>query len=114
MMTRVDGGSMPSPPSGNVVRRELIAPPVPYAAPRTELEERMADIWRTALNMDRVGINDDFNDLGADSMIAAIIFGEIEESFGITIPMATILVAPTIAQLAVKVSERVAAPDGAP
>ena len=113
-MTAVDGGSMSSPPSGSVVRRELIAPPVPYVEPRTELEGRIAGIWRTALNMDRVGIDDDFNDLGADSMLAAIIFGEIEESFGITIPMSTILVAPTIAQLAVKVGELISARITAP
>jgi acyl carrier protein len=108
MMEMIDGGSMSSPPSGTVVRRELIAPPVPYVAPRTELEGQIAGIWRDALNMDRVGIDDDFNDLGADSMLAAIIFGEIEESFGITIPMAT------IAQLAVKVAELIAARNGTP
>ncbi len=103
MMAAIDGGSMSSSHSDSVVRRDLIGPPGPYVAPRTELEGRIAEIWRDALNMDRVGVEDDFNDLGANSFIAAVIFGEIEEKFGITIPMATILAAPTIAQLAPRV-----------
>jgi acyl carrier protein len=87
----------------------MLAPPVPYVAPRTETERRLEGIWREVLNMDRVGIEDDFNDLGGDSFLAAIIFGEIEEVFAITIPMATLLVAPTIARLAQPVDALVAA-----
>ncbi len=106
---RFDGGFMSQSHSDNVVRRELLGPPGPYVAPRTELEGRLAEIWRDVLNMDRVGVEDAFNDLGADSVLAAIIFAEIEETFGITIPMATLLVAPTIARLARRVDELVSA-----
>ncbi|HXQ49900.1 MAG TPA: phosphopantetheine-binding protein [Stellaceae bacterium] len=87
----------------------MLAQPVAYFPPRTETERRLEGIWREVLNMDRVGIEDDFNDLGGDSFLAAVIFGEIEEIFTITIPMATLLVAPSIARLARKVDELVSA-----
>ena len=89
--------------SDDVVRREQLGQATRYVAPRTELEKRLADIWRKALNMDRVGVEDDFNDLGGDLFLAAVIFGEIEETFAITISMVTILAAPTIALLAPRV-----------
>ena len=77
--------------------------PRPYVAPRTPTEQRLAEIWRTALSMDRVGVEDSYNDLGGDSFLAAIIFKMIEDTFRVTIPMATLVDAPTIAELAPKI-----------
>jgi acyl carrier protein len=97
------GRSMPLPPSDDEIRREQLGQATPYVAPRTELERQLAGIWRAALNMDLVGVDDNYNDLGGDSFLAAVIFSEIEATFAISIPMSTILRAPTIAQLASKV-----------
>lgn len=88
-----------------LIRREQLPLPVPYAAPRTPAERKLAEIWRKALNMDRVGINDDYNDLGGDSFLAAVIFAEITEAFSILMPMASLIHAPTIALLAPKVDK---------
>ncbi len=83
-----------------VVLRAQLPLPRPYVAPRTPTEERLERIWRTALSMDRVGVEDNYLDLGADSFLATVIFAMIEEEFGHRMPWATIVGAPTIAELA--------------
>jgi len=86
-----------------VVRREMLPLPSPYVSPRSPTEEKLAAIWCESLSMDRVGVKDAYEELGIDSFLAAAIFSEIEEVFGVSIPMATLLTAPTIEQLAVAV-----------
>jgi acyl carrier protein len=88
-----------------LVRRDMLPLPSPYAGPHTPTQEKLAEIWRVALSMDRIGINDSYEDLGVDSFLAAVIFSAIEEAFQISLPMATLLTAPTIEQLAVKVDQ---------
>jgi len=90
--------------SAAISRREI---PVlgPYVSPRTETERKLAAMWQDALDIDQIGITDDYNDLGRDSLAAASIFVEIEEVFGLAIPMAAMVDAPTIEQLAHKIDE---------
>jgi acyl carrier protein len=78
-----------------------------YVPPRTATEQKLADIWRDTLGMDQVGIEDAYEDLGGDSLLAAGIFAEIEQTFAIEIPMATLVDAPTIEQLARRVDQLV-------
>jgi acyl carrier protein len=78
-----------------------------YVAPRTVTEQRLAGIWCKALGMDEVGATDSYENLGLDSLLAAGIFAEIEQTFQISIPMATLVDAPTIEQLAVRIDELV-------
>ncbi len=89
-----------------VLRRQfpLLGACVP---PRTPTEQKLVEIWRKALCMDLVGITDSYEELGGDSLLAASIFAEIEETFKIEIPMATLVDAPTIEQLAPRVDELV-------
>jgi acyl carrier protein len=86
-----------------LVLREQLPLPLPYVAPRTPTEQRLEDIWRTALSMDRVGVEDSYYDLGGDSFLATTIFSMVEEMFGVAIPMASLVDAPTIAALARKI-----------
>jgi acyl carrier protein len=86
-----------------LVRREQLPLPRPYIPPRTVTEQQLAEIWRTVLTMDAVGIEDGYYDLGGDSFLATAIFSMIEERFQVSIPMATLIGAPTIAQLALKI-----------
>jgi acyl carrier protein len=91
------------PPEQPLVLREQLPLPWPYLAPRTPTEQRLAEIWRTALSMDRVGVEDRYSDLGGDSFLAMIILNAIEETFRVAIPMAIFAEASTIAQLAPKI-----------
>jgi aryl carrier-like protein len=67
--------ALPRTPNGKVDRRSLPAPDpakfrgeAPYVAPRSPLERQLADIWAEVLYLDRVGIDDNVFDLGADSI----------------------------------------------
>jgi acyl carrier protein len=91
------------PPEQPLVLREHLPLPRCYVAPRTLTELRLAEIWRTVLNMDCVGAEDSYYDLGGDSFLATIIFSMIEETFRVTIPMAILVDASTIAKLGQKI-----------
>ncbi|MGH7123139.1 MAG: phosphopantetheine-binding protein [Stellaceae bacterium] len=87
-----------------VIRREQL--PLltrPYRAPRTPTENLLAAIWREALNLDQVGIEDRYVDLGGDSLMAAVIFSRIDAELGIHLPLVTLDRAPTIADLAARI-----------
>jgi len=77
----------------------------PYVAPRTATEGKIAEIWRGALGVDRVGITDSYEDLGGSSLMAASICVELEKAFGIKIDMNMILDTPTIEELASTVDD---------
>ncbi len=53
-----------------------------YAAPRNRVEHTLANIWKTMLGLNRIGINDNYFDLGGDSLLATSIFQQIEKIFG--------------------------------
>jgi len=74
-----------------------------YVAPRSETEKQLAEIWRVALNLDKVGVEDSYFWLPGDSLIAARIFAEIERVFGLRLPMSTLVKARSVALLAERI-----------
>jgi acyl carrier protein len=87
-----------------VIRREQL--PLltrPYLAPRTPTEQCLTEIWSAALSVDRVGVEDRYLDLGGDSLMAAVIFSQIETRLGVSLAMVILDRTPTIAQLASKI-----------
>ena len=101
-MGNEDGHSMQEPVLA-VLRRRL----GPYVAPRTATEQKLADIWRDKLGVDRVGVTDSYEALGMDSLLAATIFVEIEDTFAVSIPTTALVKAPTIEQVARKIDDLV-------
>ena len=65
----------------------------------TSTERLLAEMWRSVLGMDRVGVNDHYADLGGDSLMAVMIFGLIRETFGRPMSMKVFVESPTIAIL---------------
>nr|WP_284676792.1 non-ribosomal peptide synthase/polyketide synthase [Pseudomonas sp. AKS31] len=66
---------LPLTANGKLDRKQLPHPEVAqvqevYAAPRNELEQRLAEIWQDVLKVERVGLNDNFFELGGDSIIS--------------------------------------------
>jgi acyl transferase domain-containing protein/thioesterase domain-containing protein len=59
-------------------------------------EEAMKDIWCRALGTSSLGVNDNFFELGGHSLLAVSIITDLEKSFGIRLPLATLIEAPTI------------------
>jgi hypothetical protein len=76
-----------------------------FVAPRTPLEELMAEIWTEALSLDRVGIHDNFWDLGGHAPLATEVLARVNESFGIELPPQTLFNSPTIAGLTATIGE---------
>lgn len=77
-----------------------------YVAPRSATETQLAEIWRTALNLDQVGVDDSYFWLPGDSLIAARIFAEIERVFGVRLPMSTLVTAKSVALLAERIDQK--------
>ena len=73
--------------------------------PRNPVEEQLAGIWREVLKRDGIGINDNFFELGGHSLLAIQIISRIRNGFRVELPLFSFLESPTIAELAVKISE---------
>ena len=77
--------------------RPLSSPPAP---PRTAVERALAEIWQDVLELDAVGIHDDFLLLGGDSLLASRILARVELAFGVELPPTALLRAATVAEMA--------------
>src|SRR5205085_2561700 len=91
---KVDRAALPEP---DAQRTELIDS---YVAPRTELEEQLADIWSNVLGVERVGIHDDFFELGGHSLLATQLVSAVREDLEIELPLRCVFDSPTVAGLA--------------
>ncbi|WP_299489567.1 AMP-binding protein [Acaryochloris sp. IP29b_bin.137] len=68
-------------------------------SPRTKTEQQLANMWKAVLEAANISVNESFFELGGSSLKAAQLFAKIEKVFGVTLPLETILQAPTIEQL---------------
>ena len=71
-----------------------------YTAPRTPLEEKLAELWCEIFQLERIGVHDSFFDLGADSLTAARMIARLRLLLGRDVPLAAAFEATTIAELA--------------
>jgi acyl-CoA synthetase (AMP-forming)/AMP-acid ligase II/thioesterase domain-containing protein/NAD(P)-dependent dehydrogenase (short-subunit alcohol dehydrogenase family)/acyl carrier protein len=71
-------------------------------APANDIERRLAVIFARVLRVETLGTNESFFDLGGTSLLSLRLAGEIEREFGTRVPAATLLVAPTVQQLAAR------------
>ena len=71
-----------------------------YKAAETELEIKIAEIWRTLLKVDKLGVNDNFFELGGHSLLATRVVSAIRKELGADLAIRDIFLFPTIAQLA--------------
>ena len=78
----------------------------PFVAPRSPAEERLATIWRELLKVERVGIYDNFYDLGGHSLLVPQLIWQIYEAFEVELSLRAIADALTIDELAQVILER--------
>jgi amino acid adenylation domain-containing protein len=97
--------SLPLTPNGKVDRLGLPTPVTicfnnqDYVAPRSQVEELLAQIWAKVLGLPQVGIHDNFFELGGHSLLATQLTSRIRDTFQIDLPVRHLFAAPTIAQL---------------
>jgi amino acid adenylation domain-containing protein len=68
-----------------------------HVAPRTEIEAQLAEIWRQVLNIERVGVYDNFFDLGGHSLLSVRLMAVIHKKLGQELPLSSLFQAPDIA-----------------
>ncbi|MET8995576.1 non-ribosomal peptide synthase/polyketide synthase [Amycolatopsis sp. NPDC004169] len=104
--------ALPLTANGKLDRRALPAPAAPvettgYVPPETETEEVLAAIWAEALDLDRVGVEDNFFALGGDSLRSLRITSMTKSAFDVELTPKDVLTAGTVLALAELVEERV-------
>jgi amino acid adenylation domain-containing protein len=102
---------LPHTPSGKIDRLALPEPEAAaaartkFVAPRTPMEENVAAIWADVLNVEKVGIHDDFFALGGHSLLATQIVAQIRTDLSVELPLHSLFSSPTVESLAAAVLE---------
>ena len=99
--------TLPLTPNGKVDRKSL---PIPdsdrpdldadYIAPSGELEKLIAGVWEEVLQLERVGIQDNFFDLGGNSLLIVRVQAKLADSAGHDVPLVELFQKPTVESLA--------------
>ncbi|MEH2082693.1 MAG: beta-ketoacyl synthase N-terminal-like domain-containing protein [Nostoc sp.] len=71
-----------------------------YVAPSNEVECTLVDIWQQLFGLDKIGIHDDFFELGGDSLFSTIFVSRLRQTFELELSYQIIFNAPTVAELA--------------
>jgi amino acid adenylation domain-containing protein len=79
-----------------------------YVPPSNHLELTMTEIWREMLGLDRVSVADNFFDLGGHSLAAVRLLSRMRAAIDTNLPLRSIFLHPTIAELASHISYDVA------
>ena len=94
---KVDRKALPDPAQSS--RRS-------FSAPRTELEERLAALWRDVLGVERVGYDENFFSIGGHSLRATQLVSRISREFGAEISLRVVFERTTIAEQAAFLEQR--------
>jgi amino acid adenylation domain-containing protein/non-ribosomal peptide synthase protein (TIGR01720 family) len=97
--------ALPRSAHGKVDRRALptVSRPAPvgdFMSPRSVLEEVLAEMWAELLQLERVGVTQDFFELGGNSLLGAQLVARLRRSFAARIPMRVLFGASTVTDLA--------------
>jgi amino acid adenylation domain-containing protein len=107
--------AFPLTPSGKIDQRALPEPASAardHAVPRTRLESRLVDLYRSMLGNADAGIDDDFFELGGSSLQAMQLVAALHAGAGVDAEVSTVFLAPTPRRLAAHLRERHGVPDG--
>ena len=104
--------TIPLTPNGKLDRQALPEPDklrprldTSYAAPTIPAEEQLAEIWSQILALDRVGVHDNFFDLGGHSLAATRVMSQVIKTFQLELPLQSLFQSPTVAEMAAVIAE---------
>lgn len=99
--------ALPLLPNGKVNRRALPVPDASrpelrreFVAPENPTQARLVELYVKVLALDKVGIHDDFFELGGDSILATRLASRVRRSFGVELPLRELFWRPTVFELA--------------
>lgn len=98
---RLESKSDPTP--GAIHPRPSL--PVPFVAPETDWELRIAKVWQQVLGFEQIGVQDNFFELGGDSLIAIQVAARLKQELSIDFPVAKLYQGVTVRSLAQLLSE---------
>jgi amino acid adenylation domain-containing protein len=96
---KVNRKALPAPQQSDLLSNE-------YAAPRTATEEILAAIWSELLEVEQVGIHDNFFSLGGHSLLVTQVISRIRAAFSVDVPIQRFFYSPNIADLAIVITEQ--------
>ena len=99
--------ALPLTPNGKLDRQSLPSPrenqlmaETTYVAPRTPIETELAAIWSQLLGVERVGIHDNFFEVGGHSLLVTQVIARIRDIFEVELPLRVLFKVSTVAELA--------------
>jgi pimeloyl-ACP methyl ester carboxylesterase len=105
--------AFPLTPNDKIDRAALPAPVVvgeAWVAPRTAVEESIAEIWQQVLHLPRVGVHDNFFEIGGHSLLVVQVMTRIEQELHVQVPIVELYKHPTVATLAAHLGESSTSP----
>ena len=102
---------MPLLPSGKVNRRALagvggvVLSEQGMVAARTEVEQKLAEMWGEVLKVGEVGVDQNFFEMGGHSLLVLQVMARIRREFNVELGVRTMFEEPTIAELAIEVEK---------
>lgn len=110
---------LPLTPNGKINRRALPVPEVSsqtnqteFEAPRTPMEEMIAAIWSEVLDVDQIGVHDNFFNLGGHSLLATRVVAKLRASeLALDVPVRNLFERPTVAELTEWIMLQMMAPE---
>ena len=103
---KVDRAALPDPDTARGAARGS------FEAPRSPVEDLLALIWAEVLQLERVGIHENFFDLGGHSLLATRVVSRIRDAFGVDVPLRSLFGNPTIAGVAQQIESAARAEEG--
>ena len=99
--------AFPLSPNDKIDRAALPAPEVAaeeYVAPRNATEETLAEIWQQVLHLPRVGVHDNFFEIGGHSLLVVQVVTRIEQALHVKVAVMELYRNPTVATLAAHIA----------
>ena len=87
---KLDRAALPVPSAGNTLQEEA------YEAPQSELQERLTNIVAGLLRVERVGMDDNFFNMGGHSLLGAQMIARISDVFGVELSLLSVFEDPTV------------------
>lgn len=94
---KLDPAALPVPNAENTLRDE------PFIAPRTPVEERLAETLSSLLALEQISVNDNFFLLGGHSLLGTQLIAQLRGAFGVDLGLRTLFDSPSVAQLSLEI-----------